>query len=119
MHENTQAECTGVSEQLLDIQANRGYQSENSQANRLTEILDGENIAVYCCDLRTGDQGQHNGVVQWSCRKRMHDGTTRALLIARGSDTEAHCIGLLAEGAMKMEEWDVILEHYGTFTLFS
>ena len=28
----------------------------------------------------------------------MHDGTTRALLIARWSDTEAHCIGLLEGG---------------------
>ena len=41
----------------------------------------------------------------------MHNGTTRVLVVARGTKTIAHCIGLQADKKMKMEEWDMLLKH--------
>ena len=46
--ENTRGKCTSVLKYLLGIE----YREEYSRASELTRILEGENIAIYSCDLR-------------------------------------------------------------------
>ena len=46
--EKTRGKRTSVLKYLLGIE----YREENSQASELTRILEGENIAIYSCDLR-------------------------------------------------------------------
>ena len=46
--ENTRGKCTSVLRYLLGIK----YREEFSRASELTQILEGENIAIYSCDLR-------------------------------------------------------------------
>ena len=105
VHENTQGKCTEVLGKMLGDR----FSGEHRQAREVARITAQEDIAVYCCDFRA--IGQTGSAVQRACRKRMYHGTTRVLLIARWSETTAHCIGLVAAKRMKMEEWDTLLKH--------
>ena len=41
----------------------------------------------------------------------MCHGMTRVLLVVRGTETIARCVGLVSDTKMKMEEWDTLLKH--------
>ena len=105
IHENTQGRCTEVLGKMLGEK----FQGEHRQATKVAEITSREDIAVYCIDF--SDIKQASDTAQWACRKTMHSGTARVLLVARGTSSMAHCIGLVADERMKMEEWDTLLKH--------
>ena len=103
VHENTQGKCTEVLGSMLGDR----FQGEHRRATEVAKIIAQEDIAAYCVDL--SNIQQTSDAARWACRKRMHDGTTRVLVCARGTRTLAHCIGLHADRKMKMEEWDALL----------
>ena len=105
VHENTQGRCTEVLGEMLGEK----FQGEHRQATKVAEIASKEDIAVYC--IVFSDIKQASNTAQWACRKSMHCGTTRVLLVAKGTSSMAHCIGLVADKKMKMEEWDALLKH--------
>ena len=114
VHENTQGRCTEVLVQMLGSE----FEGEHRQASDVVKITAKADIAVYCYGHRPGSET--GDAIQ--CRKKMHNGTTRVLLIARRSDTTAHCIGLMEAEKMRMGEWDRMLGHtqlQQPFALFS
>ena len=88
VHGNTQGKCTEVLGSMLGDR----FQGEHRRATEVAKIIAQEDIAAYCVDLSNIEQT--SDTARWACRKRMHDGTTRVLVCARGTRTIAHCIGL-------------------------
>ena len=105
IHENVQGRCTEVLGEMLGER----YRGEHRQATEVARIASKEDMALYCIDF--SDIKQAGDTTQWSCRKSVHCGTTRVLLVARGTSDMAHCIGLVADNKMRMEEWDALLKH--------